>query len=170
MVNEHLISVEQFKELARPTSKHVDDDEVMSYVRECEDIYIEPAIGLDKLQELLASDITDENKILLEGGNYKDETGKSLRCAGLQKALAYFVYAKMSMADGSIITRSGMVQHNDSYAQRDDDKNRIRKYDDVMNVAEAYLSSSMSYLKTLDGYKELTPIRGTRVQIHAIGD
>ena len=53
MANKHILTVEEFKELARPTSKHVDEDEVMAFVRECEDIYIIPAVGLEKYQALL---------------------------------------------------------------------------------------------------------------------
>lgn len=169
MENKHLITVEQFKELARPTSKHVDDDDVTSFIEECEDIYIIPAIGLDKMEELLQDDVTDCNKILLEGGTYEKDS-KKIKCSGLQKTLSYFVYAKMAMSDGSIITRSGLVQHNDSYAQRMDEKIKVKKYDDVMNVAETYLNSSLEYLRTLTGYGELKKVRGTRLRIHSIGE
>ena len=79
MENKHLITVEQFKELARPTSKHVDDDDVTSFIEECEDMYIIPAISLDKMDELLQDNITDSNKILLEGGTY-DKDGKKIKC------------------------------------------------------------------------------------------
>lgn len=40
-----LITVDQFRELARPTSTHLDEDEVNAYIRECEDANIIPAIG-----------------------------------------------------------------------------------------------------------------------------
>lgn len=169
MANKHILTVEEFKELARPTSKHVDEDEVMAFVRECEDIHIVPAVGLEKYQALLEESISEPDKILLEGGIYEKD-GKKEKCAGLKTALAYFVYAKMAMADGSIMTRSGMVQHNDSYAERTDDKNRVRRYDDVMNVAEEYLNSALLYLRTLEGYEETKTVRGTRLKIHSIGD
>lgn len=169
MANKHILTVEEFKELARPTSKHVDEDEVMAFVRECEDIHIIPAVGLEKYQALLEESISEPDKILLEGGIYEKD-GKKEKCAGLKTALAYFVYAKMAMADGSIMTRSGMVQHNDSYAERTDDKNRVRRYDNVMNVAEEYLNTALLYLTTLEGYEETKPVRGTRLKIHSIGD
>ena len=169
MANKHILTVEEFKELARPTSRHVDEDEVIAFVRECEDIHIIPAVGLEKYQALLEESISEPDKILLEGGIYEKD-GKKEKCAGLKTALAYFVYAKMAMADGSIMTRSGMVQHNDSYAERTDDKNRVRRYDDVMNVAEEYLNSALLYLRTLEGYEKTKPVRGTRLKIHSIGD
>ena len=170
MENEHILTVEEFRTLARPTSKHLDDDEIVSYIGECEDVFIIPAIGLEKYQSLLSTELPDGDKILLSGGTFESKDGKKNKCAGLKKTLAYFVYGKLSMADGSMITRSGYVQHNDSYAERTDDKNRVRRYDDVMNVAEQYLNSCLSYLKTFTGYEEIKPVRGTRVHIHAIGD
>ena len=67
MANKHILTVEEFKELARPTSKHVDEDEVIAFVRECEDIHIIPAVGLEKYQALLEESISEPDKILLEG-------------------------------------------------------------------------------------------------------
>ena len=40
-----LLTVEQFRELARPTSIHLDEEAVRGFIRECEDAYIIPAIG-----------------------------------------------------------------------------------------------------------------------------
>ena len=47
MINEHghLITVGQCLALARPTSVHLDEDEVQAYITECEDMHIIPAIG-----------------------------------------------------------------------------------------------------------------------------
>lgn len=170
MANEHFLTVAEFQELARPTSRHVDEGEVMAFVRECEDIYIAPTLGLDKCTDLLADEVSEADKILLEGGTYTDKEGKKQRCAGVKITLAYFVYGKMTMADGGIMTRSGVVLHNDNYADRYDDKNRVRRYDDVLNVAEEYLNSCLNYLRTLEGYEEHPKARGTRILIHSIGD
>lgn len=170
MENKDILTTDEFRTLARPTSKHLDEDEIKSYIGECEDVFIIPAVGLEKYEALQADKLSEADKILLSGGTFEGKDGKKYKCAGLKKSLAYFVYGKLSMGDGSIITRSGYVQHNDSYAARTDDKNRVRRYDDVMNVAEQYLNSCLMYLKTLDGYTDLKPVRGTRVHIHAIGD
>lgn len=170
MENKDILTADEFRTLARPTSKHLDEDEIKSYIGECEDVFIIPAVGLEKYEALQADELSEADKILLSGGTFESKDGKKYKCAGLKKSLAYFVYGKLSMGDGSIITRSGYVQHNDSYATRTDDKNRVRRYDDVMNVAEQYLNSCLMYLKTLDGYTDLKPVRGTRVHIHAIGD
>ena len=172
-MDKHLITVDEFKELGRPTSKHLDDDEVTSFISECEDMNIMPAIGLDMYEELSGGgELSEEAKILLNGGKWKETTNEesqSRMCGGLKKALAYFVYAKMSMSDGVILTRSGSMQHDDSYAQRSEDKNSVRRYNEVMNIAEEYLDGCLQYLKQWKGEK-IKPVRGTRVHIHAIGD
>ena len=172
-MDKHLITVDEFKELGRPTSKHLDDDEVTSFISECEDMNIMPASALEMYEELSGGgELSEEAKILLNGGKWKETTNEesqSRMCGGLKKALAYFVYAKMSMSDGVILTRSGSMQHDDSYAQRSEDKNRVRRYNEVMNIAEEYLDGCLQYLKQWKGEK-IKPVRGTRVHIHAIGD
>ena len=129
------------------------------------------SIVLVLYNDLLAYDLLEKTRILLEGGEYI-EKGEMRKCAGLQLALSYFVYAKMSMSDGGILTRTGLMQHNDSYASRVDDRNRVRRYDEVMNVAEAYLASSLAYLESSLERKGSARkrVRGTRLRIHAIGE
>ena len=169
MANEHLITVEKFKKLSRPTSKHIDDGEVQTFIRECEDIYIIPAIGLARFKTLQEDEEEPKNVTLLDGGEFKDKEGKLKKCSGLRLALSYFVYAKMVMSDGGLLTRTGLMQHNDSYASREADKNRVRMYNDAMEVAETYLGSCLAYLKSVEG-EDVKPVRGTRTRIHAIGD
>ena len=169
-MDNHLIGIDDFLSLARQASKHLDEKEVMRYVEECEDMYIIQAIGLDKFNDLTKSSVSSEDLILLSGGTFKNANGENEKCFGLKKALAYFVYAKMSMSDGSIITRSGNIQHNDSHAERKEQKEKVNRYDDVMNVAEEYLNSCLKYLKTLSGYEETKRVKQTRLRIKAVGD
>lgn len=169
MVNEHLITVDMFMELTRPTSKHIDYGEVETFIRECEDLYIIPAIGLERFKNLLRDRKEDKYIKLLDGGEYEDKGGILKKCSGLRCALAYFVYGKMAMSDGGMLTRTGLMQHNDSYASREDDKNRVRRYNDVMEIAETYLGSCLAYLKSVDG-DGVRPVRGTRIRIHSIGE
>ena len=102
-MSKHLLTGGQFKELARPTSLHVDDAEINAYVRECEDVHIIPAIGYARFKQLTESeDLSDADKVLLEGGEWvqkvercecRAEEGERLQyCKGLRCALAYFVY------------------------------------------------------------------------------
>lgn len=167
MENKHLITVEEFKELARPTSRHIDEGEVLTFIRECEDIYIIPAIGLACYKEV--QEEKDEDVILLDGGDFTDKDGKLKRCAGLRLTLSYFVYAKMAMVDGGLLTRTGLMQHNDSYANRESDKSRLKMYNDAMEVAETYLGTCLTYIRSRSK-EDVAPVRGTRVRVHAIGE
>ena len=172
----HILTAGELKGYVRPISRHVDDEELETFIRECEDTVIIPAIGLKRFKKLCGEEnqLGDENRILLGGGEYENRKGELKQCVGLKAALSYFTYAKMIMSDGTILTRTGLMQHNDSYAERSDDKNRVRRYNDVMNVAEEYLSTCLAYLTSLNkvccGNAEAGRVKGTRVRIHAIGD
>jgi len=174
---EHLITVEEFRSLARPTSKHIEESEVGVFIRECEDMTIIPAIGLDVFESLLSDEIGENERILLNGGTWVQgvvgrcdgQEGLRRRCSGLKMALAYFVYAKLLQSDGGIVTRSGVMRHDDAYASHVEDKNRVRRYNDVMNVAESYLSGCLEYWKSVRG-GGVHSVRGKRVHIHAIGE
>ena len=60
MINEHkhLITVGQCLALARPTSVHLDEDEVQAYITECEDMHIIPAIGFANFPRLSTRRLT----------------------------------------------------------------------------------------------------------------
>lgn len=189
MENRHLLDVEKFKELARPTSKHIDDDEIQAFIDECEQMFIIPAIGYanfkaacDSKNEALFDNTFDDTfsgTIWLDGGEWKrksDECGcrkgdeTTMYCVGLRKTLSYFVYAKMLRADGSILARSGFMKHDDSYASHIVDKANGVQYNDVMDIAEKYLNDCMLYANYHTKENKVKPIRGTRARIKAIGD
>lgn len=177
--NKHLISLDEFREMARSTSKHVDEKEVMAFVREVEDITIIPAFGLDVCVKLMGDDeeLTDDEKILLNGGSWvqkvdgrcEGQNGLRRKCSGLKQVVAYFAYAKMLMSDGGMMTRTGMMQHNDEYASREEQKAKVKRYNDVMEVAESYLDGCLQFWKSVKG-DEVKKVRGSRVHVHAIGD
>jgi hypothetical protein len=180
-----LIWPEQFRELARPVSVHVDDDEVAQFIRECEDVYIIPAIGWPTIKLatmtdpctadwLAIYDDTFDAAVLLDGGEYNPgdgcdcgTDGETRYCNGLRKALAYFVYAKMLRNDGAIIARAGAMQHNDQYAYHVNDA-ELKRYDDTMNVAERYLGECLEYANRHNNKNRTA--RQTRCRIIAVGD
>ena len=175
---EHLITLEDFKTLARPASIHLDEAHVMAYVREAEDAYIIPAIGYGTFKDIKQYDVTrplnpmpKELRILWEGGEYTPQAcgcdDQTLQyCKGLKLTVAYYAYAKMIRADGSIVSRSGFMRHEDDYSRHVDDT-ALKQYNDVMDIAERYLASCLAYLQTLQPTK---PVHGTRARIYAIGD
>ena len=180
-----LITVDQFRELARPTSTHLDEYEVNAYIRECEDANIIPAIGWKRFKaateqgEWGDSVLTDlQPSVFLDGGEYttkkegdcsQDETKVQKYTSGIRKALAYFTYARLFRADGTIVSRSGAMRHRDDYSDHVDDSS-LKQYNDIMGMAESYLSDALLYLKATTKAGEVKPHRSTRVRIHAIGD
>lgn len=169
-MDKHLIDIEDFQTLGRPMSRHLDEGEVMAFVSEGEDLFIVPAIGIDCYNRLASGDLSEDDNTLLNGDEWSDGAQKHV-CRGLKRALVYYAYAKMAMADGSVLTRSGSVQHNDSYAERADDKNRVRRYNEVMNIAEEYLNGCLLYIRHLQGEKgHVCKVRGSRLRINAIGE
>lgn len=178
MAQTHIITYDEFLVLSRPTSIHLDEDEVMVYVEEAEQLNIIPAITYARYAECLEyingaeHDDADLNT-LLDGGAWEGVTDGCgcnqnglEQCKGLKSAVAYFAYAKMTKADGAIMARAGAVRHDDLYYRHEDDK--IRQYDDVMDVAEAYLSSCLAFIRSKDC--SVKKMRGTRCTIHAIGN
>ena len=180
-----LIWPEQFRDLARPVSIHVDDDEVAQFIRECEDVYIIPAIGWPTLRLATLTDPctadwstlyddTFDAAVLLDGGEYEPTgvcgcgtDGETRYCNGLKKALAYFVYAKMLRNDGALIARAGAMQHNDQYAYHVND-GELKRYNDTMDVAERYLGECLEYANQHNNTKHTA--RQTRCRIIAVGD
>ena len=176
-----LITVEQFMRLSRPTSIHLDDEEVKAYIREAEDIYIIPFIGYATLKAITSNERPqhmDESfaiDILANGGEWteiiaecKGDTVEEIHyCNGIRKAAAYYTYAKMIRADGSILSRAGAMRHRDEYSDHVDDS-KLKQYNDAMSIAERYLSESIAYMNAHSMQKKKA--RGTRAHIHAIGD
>lgn len=167
---EHLLTAENWANYTRFSSIHVDGEEVDRFIDECEQLFIIPAIGADLFLKLAGEDLTENQSLLLEGGQYVCKSNKKRIFKGLRYALAYFVYAKMAKNDGAMVVRSGFFQHQDEHAVRMDDKNRVNRYNDLMNVAETYLSGALEFLKTWDDVEDVQPVRGSRVRIVEIGD
>ncbi len=173
-----LITADQFRELARPTSVHLDEDEVNAYIRECEDANIIPAIGYERFKaateqgEWGDSVLPDfQPAVFLDGGEYsQDETKVQKYTSGIRKALAYFTYARLFRADGTIISRAGGMRHRDDYSDHVQDVSNNKQYNDIMDMAERYLSDALEYLKTFTQKGEVKAQRGTRAHIHAIGN
>jgi len=168
----NLLSPEEFGERGRAVSMHLSPREVQNFIQEAEDMYVRPAIGYSlykTLTEWGGGDLSDEYKLLLYGGEW---SGGSCGCSddgvhfcnGLKKAVAYFAYYRMLLADGGIIARAGYMKHNDEYSAHADKDARHA----VMDMAELYLSECLEYIKAKLTSCIAKP-HGTRVRIKPIG-
>lgn len=169
-----IITLDQFKALARPTSIHLDEAHFKAYVQEAESKYIIPSIGFELYEALTEGtwESGDPLDIILKGGSYEtpEQCGCEVLspvayCHGLQKATAYFTYAIMDKADGAVMSRAGIMRHRDEYADHVDDK--VKQFDSVMDMAELYLSTVLEYINTLQRWRKAPQ---TRARIKAIGD
>ncbi|MBR1801014.1 MAG: hypothetical protein IJ767_05900 [Bacteroidaceae bacterium] len=181
----HLISLDEFKVLARPASVHIDEGEVMAFVREAEDLYVKPLIGIDTFTTLAETqvpenELTEPLRTLYLGGTWTKGSGAGAakeacgcgemqECAGLKRAVAYLAYARMVAADGGMLTRTGYYQHDDSYASRMDDKNRANARRDVQNMADFYLGQCVELWNNGKGCSRGKTPRGTLVRIKSVG-
>lgn len=178
MAQNNLISLAEFKTLARPASVHMDESEVLAFVREAEDLHIKPLIGIDTYTKLVsaavpAQELPAEMQTLLLGGTYTPASGcgdGDKECYGLKRAVAYLAYARMIAANGGMVTRTGYYQNDDDYASRMDDKNRANARRDVQNMADFYLGSCADYWATISqSCCTRKAVRGSLVRIKSIG-
>lgn len=171
-----IITLDEFKMLARPTSVHLDEAHFVAYLQEAEAAHIIPAIGYELYDTLTHAGSWDDDSeewytTLLEGGEFTFTPcgcGDSVTkyCHGLKKATAYFTYAAMQKADGGVMARGGFMRHRDEYGEHVDD-NRDQ-YNSAMDMAELYLDSVMEALKSNDNTTRRA--RQSRARIKAIGD
>ena len=172
----HILCAEEVKAYTRPMSVHIDSHDLDVYINECEQLHIIPAIGYEVFKTIVEERTLPEEAISLDvivnGGEWVEEKGCGKKvlnyCQGLKAALSYFVYARCLKADGSMVARTGLVRHNDSYASQVDRREKISQYNEVMDVAECYLSSCMRYLNYAKKDK-VKDVRSTRCRIKAIG-
>lgn len=176
-----LITVDEFRTLARPVSLHLDTEAVVQYIRESEDASLIPATGWE-LYKFLTVEGTEkpqalaegfDKQIATEGGEWTETSDRGYQtlrlCNGLKKALAYFAYARLQRADGNIISRAGAMRHREDRADHTDDQ-KLKQYNDIVDMAERYLSDTLYYIKKNTKEAAVKPVSGRRASIKAIGD
>lgn len=172
-----ITNIEQFRQLVRPSSVHLDEPTIMAFIDEAVTAYILPVIGYGIYKEACSDDPMSgmaqgfDKSVLLDGGEWEQascvcEENGTQYVNGLRKALAYFAYARMMRADGAVVSRAGLMHHRDEYA---DHVSTDKQYQDVMSMAETYLGECAQYLKAFSLDTRINPVRQTRARIKAIG-
>lgn len=180
-IRKPLITVDEFRTLARPVSLHLDTEAVEQYIRESEDASLIPATGWE-LYKFLTFEGTEKPQALAEsfdrtiatdGGEWTETSERGYQtlrlCNGLKKALAYFTYARLQRADGNILSRAGAMRHRDERADHTDDQ-KLKQYNDIVDMAERYLSDTLYYIKKNTKEATVKPAQAKRATIKAIGD
>lgn len=158
---EHLITAEEVKTSGRPIGKMVDNAKLTSFIAETEQFQIKPVLG-DSLYLQICKDLEKEESerdsritTLLNGGVYEvtncsgDAQKGEHYFGGLKVAISYFVYAQNLMSGDFESTRFGTVLKSDDYSTHISDKQRSDNYNNVMEIANAYLKDCVGYCKSV---------------------
>lgn len=166
----HLITLTEVMSLARSISTNIDEKNVDVFIDESEQLDVKPTIGDQMFIKLLDG---IEYGRLMNGGRY-DIDGKSYMFAGLKKALAYYVYARLVKGGNGTQTRFGFMEKNDDFSHRSDLKDRIAAYNDAFAVADKYLKECLRYMQAnptiFPGYNGEGKMKMNRVKFKVIGD
>ena len=142
-----LITAEEVSALARPI--YADEEIVSSIIAESEREDIKPRIG-DRLYLTLktkgAAELTNEESLLLNGGQWTSSNGDVHYLEGLKTALAYFVYSRI-VRDGNIqSTRYGARIKSDENSTSTEDTERQRQYRQAFASADRYLAECLAFI------------------------
>lgn len=142
-----LITAEEVSALARPI--YADEEIVSSIIAESEREDIKPRIG-DRLYLTLktkgADELTNEESLLLNGGQWTSSNGDVHYLEGLKTALAYFVYSRI-VRDGNIqSTRYGARIKSDENSTSTEDTERQRQYRQAFASADRYLAECLAFI------------------------
>lgn len=175
MINNHLITPEDVRALARNSSAQLDPREVSTYIEEAEQLDLKPAIGTALYLRLLNdTGDTQDNMKLLYGGSYNTCCGDTAMYAGVRKALAYYVYGRIVKNGGRTATRFGFVDKRDEHSYQVDYKERLNMANDATLVADSYMKETLNYIESSGLYPEYKACNGgmknRRVTIKAIGE
>lgn len=153
-MNEHIISVQEVRDMGRPISPKVDQEKLLSYIYETERLTLKPVLG-DELFKMLVTGATNEEKglteevrdIILDGGEYTDCRGRFHIISGLKVAVSYFVYAQYVMDGDFQLTRAGVVVKDGAYSQQVSSKERSDCYNNALTAARGFLDEVVMFIK-----------------------
>lgn len=148
-MKKNIVTARDIENAGRPLGQ-VDESRLLSYITECEMMYIKPVLG-DRLYHSLLADEEDANEKyvqLLNGGTY-EVSGNIYAFAGLKATLSYYVFAKIVMVGDFQPTRYGMVLKESDYSSHISSAERSACYNDTLEVAHAYLQECIDYCKRM---------------------
>lgn len=130
----------------------------MAFVSEAEQLHIKPILGdelfLFAVEEAQknATEQDEKIKLLLSGGRYtfvRNNDTVTKYFEGLKVALAYFAYGQNVMTGDYESTRYGTVVKNGDYSSHLSDKSRSDLYNNITEIANAYMQECVAYCKAV---------------------
>lgn len=148
-----LINKAEVGTLGRPI--YTDPNKIDRFIDEAENMDVKKALGDALFKHIVENKATLTD--LLNGGTYSDTTGTQHQFAGLKKALAYYVYARLVVAGNIELTRAGSVNRASDFSQRSDWKEREYISRESASIADSYLRETIGYIRSVQTLRDLLP-------------
>ena len=141
-----IISVEDIRKY-REIAKNTQQNRVEIFIRETEELDIVPLLGADEYERLADehTELTDEEKMLLNGGSWIDGCGKRQRFAGLKAAEAYLVFARFIRNHPLQVTPYGVVVKEGDDSQPANAQSNAAVAKDSEKIGTQYLADAVRY-------------------------
>ena len=134
-------------------STHIDENKINIYIDESQQQDIKNALGdslfIDLLRYVNREDgslVNEAYENLLHGGIYTNEDDEFI-FSGLEKALKYFVYARLVKHGDRNLSRIGLMQNQAEYSSHAELKEKQEEYKDAFSIAEELMNDCLRYIK-----------------------
>lgn len=134
-----LITPMEVSMLARTCN--ADEQKVMRYISEAEQINIKPKLGDDLFLRLKAG----KEYLLLNGGTY-ERNGKRYQLNGIKKALAYYTYSRLLESSSVDLTRQGVVNRRSEYSDEASREELLSASRETYTIADRYMDECLLYI------------------------
>lgn len=141
-----ILHPQEVGKLSRPISKHIDNEKILSCIDEVERLEVKPMIGYSLMKEIADNPTAHEK--LLEGGEYELTDGEITEFAGLKKAIAYYVYARLIMAIDNNATRYGFVNKESNDSNRVTWAEKNKEIQSAIETGNCYMKEVAEYMRS----------------------
>lgn len=148
-----LTDVESVKTTVRPMSTHIDENKINIYIDESQQQDIKNALGdnlfIDLLRYVNREDdslVNEAYENLLRGGIYTNGDDEFI-FSGLEKALKYFVYARLVKHGDRNLSRIGLMQDQSEHSSHAELKEKQDEYRDAFSIAEELMNDCLRYIR-----------------------
>lgn len=113
--------------------------------------YIDEVIQLDIVPQLGEEVLDDQT--LQRGGEFETCCGGRRTFAGLDRAVSYYVYARMLRNPNGFLTATGFRQSTDTYSSYAEYKEREGAIVAVKEAADSYMADCIAYVNSVPGLR-----------------
>ena len=164
-----LITSTEISSLARPC--YCDAVKAAAYIMEAQANDLRLAVG-DALYSWLGDEThraTPEGVLLLNGGTFTDD-GCDYVFGGLKKALAYYVFARITMGGNMEVTRIGSINRESGNSSRSDWQERNQTARDCRAIALNEVCLALAYARTTEALSPLVVGKRADFKVKIIGN